>query len=164
MPAGATSRSRWRSRASKAQVNGITIEEHVAAVDLQVRWADAVDRRDWAAVRAAFTDDASSELPASGGHPNPDSMVAAIRTIIERLELTQHHLSNHIIERNGDLLVARCYVMAQHVRVRNGAAVTFTFGGRYTDSLRLDDGRLKIAHRTLEVVWRMGDPAVLGEG
>ena len=142
----------------------VTVEEQLAAIDVQVRWADAVDRRDWAAVRAAFTDDATSDLPASGGHGDPDSMLAAIRTIIERLELTQHHLSNHLVERDGDLLVARCYVMAQHVRARDRAAATFTFGGRYTDRLRLDDGRLKIAHRLLEVVWRTGDPAVLGEG
>jgi ketosteroid isomerase-like protein len=145
-------------------VDRVSVEEHLAAVDVQLRWAEAVDQRDWAQVRAAFTDDATSELPASGGHADPDSMVAAIRTIIERLEVTQHHLSNHIVERDGDLLIARCYVLAQHVRVRHGTSVTFTFGGRYTDRLRRDGGRLKIAHRTLEVAWRVGDPSVLDAG
>lgn len=140
----------------------VTVEEYAAAVEVQVRWADAVDRRDWARARAAFADDATAELPASGGHTDPDAMVVAIRTIIDRLDATQHHMSNHIVERDGDHLVARCYVLAQHVRTRGSSPVTFTFGGRYTDRQRTDARQLKIVHRTLEVVWRVGDPSVLG--
>jgi len=87
-------------------------------------------------------------------------MVRSIRSVVERLDATQHHLSNHLVDRGPDGLVVQCYVLAQHVRTIDGETETFTFGGRYTDRLR-DGERLQIAHRQLEVLWSIGMSSIL---
>jgi ketosteroid isomerase-like protein len=141
-----------------------TPDEHLAAVRLQCRWADAVDRRDWTAVLSCFADDASTDLPFTGHNDDIHSMVAASREVIERLDLTQHHLSNHLIERAPDGLTATCYVMAQHARSSGLQQAMFTFGGRYTDHIVRVRGSLRIQHRRLEVIWSTGDPSILSAG
>jgi 3-phenylpropionate/cinnamic acid dioxygenase small subunit len=139
----------------------VTLEERSAAVDLQCRWADAVDRRDWDAVAACYTADASFELPRTGGHGDRSAMLLAVRSVIERLDVTQHHLSNHLVDRTTDGLVARCSVLAQHVRSALSPDSVYTFGGRYTDVLVDSADGLLICNRRLEVVWSTGNPAVL---
>ena len=137
-----------------------TLEERSRAIELQCRWADALDRRDWKAVASCFTEDATAELPRTGRHEDSQAMLRSIRDVVERLDVTQHHLSNHLVDRGLQGLVVRCYVLAQHVRTVDGVPLTFTFGGRYTDHLRGLD-HLQIAHRRLEVLWSVGSAAVL---
>lgn len=137
-----------------------TLQERARAIDLQCRWADALDRRDWQAVLACFSDDATADLPRTGRHSDPETMLRSIRSVVERLDATQHHLSNHLVNRGPEGLVVQCYVLAQHVRTIDGEAALFTFGGRYTDHLR-DGERLTIVHRRLEVLWSAGASSIL---
>ena len=87
-------------------------------------------------------------------------MLRSVRDVVERLDVTQHHLSNHLVKHTPRGLVATCYVLAQHVRTVNGDSQTFTFGGRYTDHLRGSD-HMQIAHRRLELLWSSGEPSIL---
>lgn len=136
-------------------------EYRTQAIDLQLRVADAVDRRDWTTFANCFADGATADLPHSGHHDSVALMILAIKPIIERLEATQHHLSNHIITVDGDGGVVECYLISQAVRLLETGPTLFTFGGRYIDRVVREAGVLKIAHRREEVVWRSGDPGVL---
>ena len=139
-----------------------TIEERFETIELQCRYGDAVDRRDWDAFLTCFAADATSDVPRTGRHANPQVMVAAVRDVVERLDATQHHLTNHRLQRIGDVLHASCYVLAEHVRNVGGMQRTYAFGGRYTDVLTTDPaGSLVIAHRQLEIIWAKGDPRIL---
>jgi hypothetical protein len=139
----------------------LTIQERLDAVELQCRWADAVDRRQWSAVLSCFTDDASTDLPRTGRNSDIRTMLDSAKRVIERLEVTQHHLSNHLVDRTAEGLIVQCYVLAQHVRVLDDQSVIYTFGGRYTDHMVRTSGSLRIRHRQLEVIWSSGDPAIL---
>jgi hypothetical protein len=134
-----------------------------AAVELQCRCADAVDRRDWIAFGRCFADGATTDLPRTGVNADARQMLMSVQEIVGRLDVTQHHLSNHMVSGTGpDAIVATCYVLAQHVRTdAEGRAVLYTFGGRYTDTLTHKHGELRIAHRQLEILWTKGDATIL---
>lgn len=142
-------------------MNPVTLEDRFAAIDLQCRVAAAVDEREWEVFTDCFAADATAELPRTGGHARRGDMVAAIRAVVERLELTQHFLSNHRVELCDDGVRASCYVLSQHVRRRESQEVTYTFGGRYTDTMRRDPDGFRIRHRRLEVLWSTGDSGIL---
>ena len=135
-----------------------------AAVELQCRCADAVDRRDWAAFSRCFADGATTDLPRTGFNDDVQQMLASVQEIVGRLDVTQHHLSNHLVttSEEADAAVVTCYVLAQHVRSDpEGRTVHYTFGGRYTDTISNQHGELRISHRQLEVLWTKGDATIL---
>jgi hypothetical protein len=132
-----------------------------AAIDLQCRWADAIDGRDWEAVRACFTSDVRTDLPRTGHSRGIDALLGRQQPVLEALDLTQHFLTNHRVLVDGDRVVATCSVIARHERSVPDGVSNFTFGGRYTDTMVEQAGVLRIAERRLEVRWREGDPSVL---
>ena len=134
---------------------------HVEAVDLQCRWAEALDARDWDGVRACFTPDVRSELPRTGVSEGVDELLARQRPVLDALDLTQHFLTNHRVRPADGVLVATCSVIARHERHGAAGSEVFTFGGRYTDTLVDVNGSLRIARRRLEVIWREGNPSLL---
>lgn len=138
-----------------------TADEWRAAVDLQCRWAEAIDRRDWDEVRSCFSADVRSDLPRTGRSVGIEALFERQRPVIEALDLTQHFLTNHrVVSRDGGL-VATCSVIARHQRTQGDAVVVFTFGGRYTDVMAMTDRGLLITERTLSVTWREGDASIL---
>jgi 3-phenylpropionate/cinnamic acid dioxygenase small subunit len=141
--------------------DGVSVALRLATIDLQCRWAEALDARDWDGVRACFTPDVRSELPRTGVSEGVDALLTLQRPVLEGLDLTQHFLTNHRVRSEGDVLLATCSVIARHERQGVAGREAFTFGGRYTDTVVDLDGSLRIARRRLEVVWREGDPSVL---
>lgn len=135
--------------------------EWSSAIDVQLRFASAVDGRDWEALERCFAEDVEAVLPLTGAHSDRSSMIARIAEVVDRLDATQHFLSNHQIDRHGDGMQARCYVIATHVRTTVDRELHFTFGGRYDDYIVDQGGPLRIARRQLTVVWRDGDPSIL---
>jgi len=138
------------------------MDDRSEAIGLQIRLADAVDRRDWTTFASCFAAGATADLPHSGHHDSVAKMILAIKPIIDRLDATQHHLSNHVVTMDDDGGgVVECYLISQAVRVLETGPALFTFGGRYIDRLVRDAGSLKIAHRRETVTWRCGDPGLL---
>ena len=141
---------------------GLSVALRLATIELQCRWAEALDARDWDGVRRCFTPDVRSELPRTGVSEGVDVLLARQRPVLEALDLTQHFLTNHRVRSERGVLVATCSVIARHERQGIAGPEAFTFGGRYTDTVVDVDGSLRIARRRLEVVWREGDPSLLG--
>ena len=134
------------------------LADRLAIVDTVVAYATAVDTRDWPAFEALFTADAVWDYRAGGErHAGPERIVARVRPSIERLDATQHLLTNHVVAVDGDTATHTCYYLAQHLR--DGAR--FLVGGRYEDELRRVGGRWLIAARALFGTWSEGDVSVL---
>lgn len=102
--------------------------------DLLVRYSRALDRRDFEALEAIFTDDAEFDAGALG---NPKSS-RAIREMIEGtlsdLDATQHLVGKSLIELHGDEADVRTYLISQHIRESApGPTKHYFIGGEYVD-------------------------------
>lgn len=131
-------------------------------------YAAGVDRRDWELFRSCFTDDLEADftgvLPGNVCH-GADKWVAAAAKLIEPLAATQHIITNHTHQIDGDVAKSRSYLQAQHVQKDSeGNQQHYLIGGYYDyDMVRTDDG-WKIKKYSLTQTWSSGDPSVLVPG
>jgi len=126
-----------------------------------VRYATALDRRDWALLHTFFTPDVEGDY--GGGRPlhGHEAGEAMCRQALEPLTVSQHLLGNFMVEVSGDTASSSCYLQAQHVKPGTPGGDNFIVAGTYTDRLvRTADG-WRIARRRLEVTWTAGNPDVL---
>lgn len=134
------------------------LSDRIDIVDTVVAYATAVDTRDWALFASLFAPDAVWEYRA--GHERrtgPDDILARVRPSIERLDATQHFVTNHVVTVTEGTATHTCYYLAQHLR----DGERFLAAGRYADEFRRTDGRWLIATRVLISTWTDGNPAVL---
>jgi|SRR6185437_318405 len=131
---------------------------HIDIVGIIVAYATAVDTRDWALFASLFTPDAVWEYRAGRERrTGPDDILARVRPSIERLDATQHFVTNHVVTVTGGTATHTCYYLAQHLR----DGERFLAAGRYADQLRRSDGGWRIATRALISTWTDGNPAVV---
>ncbi len=120
-----------------------TLADRAAIIDLTHRYAWAVDDRDWAGLRACFTD----EIETAGAfHPDdadnyyPYSAVAwvdRLERVLSFFDRTQHTMSGHLHEIAGDRATCRYYVLATHFyRPQDGRAPSYTSASYTTDLVR----------------------------
>src|SRR5262249_47632830 len=83
--------------------------------DLLVRYATALDTRDWPRLATFYLPDAVAiydGLRMDG----LDAIVEICRSSLEPLTASQHFLGNYVIEVDGDRATSSCYLHAQHYR------------------------------------------------
>jgi 3-phenylpropionate/cinnamic acid dioxygenase small subunit len=132
-----------------------------AVVDTCVRYATALDRRDWSLLRTCFLPDATGDYAGIGALSGYDEIERVCRRALEPLAASQHLLGNFVVALDGNQATVTCYLHAQHVRPGTPGGDTYVVAGTYTDRhVRTPDG-WRIAHRRLEVTWTQGNPAVL---
>ena len=134
-------------------------------LDVVHRFAAGMDLRDWDAYRAVFTDELLLDYTSyRGGAPtvvSADDWVERVRRRFATMLATQHSLSNHRIELDGD--EARCltYVEAMHVAEIDGVEQWCLIGGQYDDLVRRTAQGWRISRKKLSVRWTIGDRRVL---
>ena len=75
------------------------ISDRLEIQDLMVRYAHAVDTRDWPLFRAVFTEDATVDYTAFGGPVGTvDEVVAFLSSVLPLFTATQHLVANCAIE------------------------------------------------------------------
>jgi hypothetical protein len=126
-------------------------------VDALVRYATALDTREWDLLATVFTADAVADYGELGGVNTGLAAITAVVRSLEGFDATQHLLGNFVVEVDGDTATANCYLQAQHVVDGD----VFTIGGTYRDRLTRTLAGWRIAHRTLLPTWTAGNPAVL---
>lgn len=130
--------------------------------DLVIRYATALDDRDWARLRSCFTDDAIADYGALGRYEGADVIVAACREPLSRLDSSQHLLGNIVVEMTSErTAVATSKVQAQHVLVNAAGDSTATIGGTYVDDLVREHDGWRIAKLSFRASWRTGNAAIL---
>ena len=128
--------------------------------DLCTRYAYALDRRDWPALRACFTG-APVFVHPGGRIEGVDGIVDRARGALEPLDASHHLLGTIVIEVNGDDATSICYFQAQHVRAGTPGGDTYLIAGSYADRLVRTSQGWRIAERVQAYLWRDGNRAVV---
>ena len=126
--------------------------------DVLVRYATAIDQKDWTRFRTCFTDDCEADYGAIGVWRSVDEITEWMAQVHDACGHTMHRISNVAVSAGaGDRVVARCYVDALVLGPDNGAGVRAA--GWYDDELiRTDDG-WRITRRRFTLVRQEPAPA-----
>jgi len=143
--------------ASAAVVDALVDRAEIAA--LSVRYATALDRREWSLLRSCFATDAIVEYEGMPPIHGLDAVIDVCKSALDRLDASQHLIGNQVVELDGDLARPECYLQAQHVR--RDLDGTYIVAGTYSDLLRREPAGWRIVHRRLAVTWTDGNRAVL---
>jgi len=130
--------------------------------DLIIRYATALDIRDWADLRACFTDDAVADYGNLGRYEGVEAILQGCREPLSRLDSSQHLISNVVAQMTGDgRATVTAKVQAQHFLVNSGGEATATIGGTYVDEVVRGEDGWRIAKLTFSTTWRTGNSAIL---
>lgn len=136
--------------------------------ELAAAYAQAVDRRDAAALAALFAPGARVHLPAGlTGRDAPAKSIAVDEVLapLSRWIRTRHVVMQQRIEiaADGTTATGECYGEAHHVAARDGDARDLVLHLRYLDEYVCTDGDWRFAARRLVVDWSAQLPVRLWE-
>jgi 3-phenylpropionate/cinnamic acid dioxygenase small subunit len=120
-----------------------------------LRYATALDTRDWDLLRSVFVADGVADYGDLGGgvHHGVEAITAVVDRALEPFSATQHLITNVVVELDGDEAAATCYLQAHHVAHPPDGTTRFVVGGIYRDRLRRTADGWRIVHRELRPVW-----------
>jgi hypothetical protein len=109
------------------------MSDHDQILDTLARYARGVDERDFAAVAALFTPDATIDYSVSGGAKLTGAELAGwLGRSLAMFRMTQHLLGLPVIEVTGDSARTRVGVLATHVQTKlDGSETTAVLNGTY---------------------------------
>jgi 3-phenylpropionate/cinnamic acid dioxygenase small subunit len=130
--------------------------------DVQLRYATAVDLRDWKLFRSCFTDEVEVDFTSLFGGSGPravsaDRWTEAARRTVGGLQATQHMITNHVITIEGDTATCVAYVQARHYLPNDKGDSLQTLGGYYTNHFVRTPEGWKIRRCKLTVTWNEGN-------
>jgi ketosteroid isomerase-like protein len=126
-------------------------------LDVIMRYAVSVDRRDFDGVAACFTDDASALYSGVQLEPGVDNIINHIRGI-ENMPCSQHMFGSSTVEIDGDTAHSVSYALAYLVRPSGDGHDLTTRGLEYDDDwVRTDEG-WKIKTRRHRPLWSTNGP------
>jgi 3-phenylpropionate/cinnamic acid dioxygenase small subunit len=133
--------------------------------DLVYRYAQAIDRRDWALLRSCFAEAMEADFRSFGVREvfrgPAEDWVALVRSTIEGCDSTQHQSSNHRFELDRDRAQGSSYIRAEHVVINDRGDNHYTVAGYYShEFLRTPEG-WRTAKYTLHVTSSFGNRHVL---
>lgn len=111
--------------------------------DVMMRYCRGIDRHDVALAKSTYHSDAYDEHGPSRG--NAHEVMDRVGIALSNLEISQHRISNMLIEIDGESAHAETYFHALHIE--KGADFEEQVFGRYIDRFERREGEWKIAHR-----------------
>ena len=133
--------------------------DQAAITDLILRYARAVDRRDWAQVLSCFAPDAYVDYGRFQG--GAEEVFGSIRKAFKVFEHTMHFMEPRIIEVAGDAATTETYGIAYHRMLHDGKPKDLVIGMRYTDELVRQNDAWLFRRRTLEYIFEREDAVVV---
>ena len=133
----------------------LEVKDQLEIQELMYRYAEMVDKRDWAQMDRIFALEATIDYASTGGHRGPfRETLAWLDRALESWPINLHIISNLIVEIDGDAANSRCSFHAPMAReTADGPLYIITNAGHYED--RLVRTRLgwriieRICHRVL---------------
>lgn len=125
-------------------------EDHLDIIDVLVRYATGIDRRDWPLFRTVFTDDCVLDYGDIGKLNGVDAVTEFMDQSHAMAGHTMHRLSNHAITVDGDTATARTYIDGLILAQDNNSGVNAV--GFYDDELVRTSAGWKIARRQFTAV------------
>jgi 3-phenylpropionate/cinnamic acid dioxygenase small subunit len=114
-------------------------------LDVILRYATAIDRREWSLFSSVFTDDAELDYGEVGQWVGADAIKDFMRRAHAGARHTMHRLSNQVIDVDGETAEARTYVDAL-ILVDDGSGANAI--GFYDDRMRRTADGWRITRRT----------------
>jgi len=115
-----------------------------------VRFARALDERDWEGYAALYAEDGTLDTSA-GMHVGRAGLAEFVAADLGGFVATSHVSASADVEVDGDNALVRSSLQATHVR---GPKTDFwTVGGWYDVTLRRSDGRWQITSTIINPVW-----------
>ena len=114
--------------------------------DVLIRYATAIDERDWELLGTCFTEDVAADYGDLGSWTSRAELASFMDLAHLGFGASQHMMSTFAIEVDGDRATARSYVHAVLV-LREDPATWYDAVGRYRDRLVLTDDGWRIDDR-----------------
>lgn len=139
------------------------LADRTAISDVVIRYATALDTRDWALLRSILMDpvhiDYTSFDPTLDKVMPADAWVDSVRQLAG-FDATQHISSNHVHRLNGDRATCVSYMQAGHFLKRPDGDYHCFLHGFYTNNLVRRPEGWKIEKCTLAITASHGDSRV----
>ena len=114
--------------------------------DVLVRYATAIDTRNWALFRTCFTENASTDYGDVGAWSDVDGITSFMEATHRLFGNTNHMLSNFVVNVDGDRARATSYVHVVLAFARDPEKWVDSVG-RYEDTLVRNSAGWQIAER-----------------
>lgn len=121
-----------------------------------MRYAHALDRRDFAAVGEVFLPDASARFDGQPVGPGRDRIVEFVSSV-RNTRLTAHYMMNQLIEIADGTGHMETYAMAHAIRSQDGREHMRVRGLRYVCNVVKADGRWYVSNFEHIVDWERED-------
>jgi 3-phenylpropionate/cinnamic acid dioxygenase small subunit len=125
---------------------------------LLYRYARAIDAKDWKALERVFTPDARIHYAVERGAELAFSQLGPwLAQAMQIFKVTQHVITNPLVELSGDAARCTSYLTGTHLQVRHdGTELRVTEGSVYRDELARTPQGWRIRARRLERTWLDG--------
>ena len=136
------------------------LRDRFVITDVVNRYATGLDRRNWPLLRSIFTDEIDMEYSSVGMKPgrfSADRWVRNAEVLFAGFGATQHTLTNHTVEIDGDNAHCVAYMRAEHFIEDAPADNRWTIGGYYTVQLMRSADTWRIHTMGLYVTWQTGN-------
>ncbi|MBJ7336183.1 nuclear transport factor 2 family protein [Mycolicibacterium sp.] len=120
-------------------------EDRQDILEVLLRYATGIDRRDWPLFRTAFTDDCELDYGEIGTWRGVDAVTEFMETSHATVGHTMHRLTNQVITVDGDSAQARTYVDGLIMFGENDSGVNAV--GFYDDEIIRTDMGWRIGRR-----------------
>lgn len=130
-------------------------------IDVMHRYAESMDCRNWDLLATCFTSDAVAIYRDREPLRGAVEIQERIRLGIERLDATQHLMSNFVVTEENGSARFRCYVHATHVRRQFPGGHLWVVGGHYdNEAVRTREG-WQMSRLKFSVFWDDGNSAII---
>jgi hypothetical protein len=114
-------------------------------MDVVLRYAAGIDRRDWQLLRSCFTDDCKADYGDAGQWNSGDELTAFMEQVHRGCGHTMHWIGNHVIHADREGYAGRTYSRGVILRADNRKGRQIY--GYYDDRFVPAEGGWKIASR-----------------
>jgi 3-phenylpropionate/cinnamic acid dioxygenase small subunit len=128
----------------------MSADDGTAVGEVVVRYATAIDTRDWDLFRTCFTEDCRAEYGATGSWNDLDSFARFMEEIHARCGRSLHRLTNVVVHVDGDEARSRSYVDAVVLGPDNNTGTRAA--GYYDDRFVRTGAGWRIRERQFEMV------------
>jgi hypothetical protein len=133
------------------------LKDRQEITDVLLRYCRAADRFDMELARTCYHDDATDNHGMFVG--DVPSFISYATEGLATMVCTQHHLTNVIVEVEGDAAVSDASCLAFHrMPSKDGGLADHWVGLRFVDRLERRGGPWKIARRVVVYEWSRVDP------
>ncbi len=142
-----------------------TASDRDAIVDVTTRLGWYADQRRWDELLGLFAGQVTLDYTSlAGGEPvtvSPADIVASWKGGLGGLDATQHVVSNHLVDLDGDTAVATAQFIAIHRLDNPHGDPLWTLGGHYRWTLARHQGRWRITTMTMTATWATGNRHIM---